>query len=171
MNLTINGYKITLGPRAPAHVETMKSPYFEDAAKVYAQNELERWCAGGKVGPDVTISGPERFVPRYNEIGLPVMPKAGAGKNAEAKDAVAPVSAAPAEDNTVLRVAPNGIAIEPYGTLPVKGDSVFACFDDGKPAPDGYGVPDVVVGGIDGKADTASGHTFKLRWFGSAESR
>lgn len=79
MQLEINNYKITLGPRALAHVETMKSPYFEDAAKVYAQNELERWCAGGKVGPDVTISGPERFVPRYNEIGLPVMPKAGAG--------------------------------------------------------------------------------------------
>jgi len=78
MNLTVNDYKITLGPRALAHVETMKSPYFEDAAKVYAQNELERWCAGGKVGPDVTISGPERFVPRYNELGLPMMPKAGA---------------------------------------------------------------------------------------------
>lgn len=47
MNLTINGYKVTLGPRALAHIETMKSPYFEDAAKVYAHDELERWCAGG----------------------------------------------------------------------------------------------------------------------------
>jgi len=75
MNLELNNHKITLGPRALAHVETMKSPYFEDAAKVYAQNELERWCAGGKVGPDVTISGPERFVPMGNEIGIPMMPE------------------------------------------------------------------------------------------------
>lgn len=78
MNLEIQGHTITLGPKALAFIETAyraKGEYLDQCAAIYCHDQLALWLAGGKCDPDVTIEGPARFVARYNELGLPMMPE------------------------------------------------------------------------------------------------
>lgn len=112
MNLELNGHRITLGPKALAFIETN----MRGMGEVYCRDQLELWLAGGKVGPDVTITGPERFVPKGNEIGIPmkagVAPASVAESKTGSKEPLPVASAAPAD------------LYEPVGTMPQRGDRV-----------------------------------------------
>lgn len=158
MNIELNGHKITLGPKALAFIETN----MRGMGEVYCRDQLALWLTGGKVDADVTITGPARFVAVGNEIGIP---KAGAEARERGSVPTGSTEPLPVASAAPAEAAPNGVPIEPYGAMPAKGDLVFACYDDGRPAPDDFGRPDTVVGGCDGKAITATGKRFELEWF------